>query len=136
MSLTLAKLSDLKAGYSPSIRVGEIPFAVARQLRLLNHNVYLSASSLTHILRDHPDIDLFTLLELPFAIGQGLLVQERRKPHIILSCYQSSVHQRRFIVAMKTAANGTETWVSSFYKSRARQTRSVLNRGNILKPHD
>jgi hypothetical protein len=135
MALTLEDLDDLTNNHRDPIRVGAIPMEVAKFLSLKNHNVYLSRYSLIHILKDHPDIDHFALLNLPFAIERGLLVQERAKPHIILSSFLDTANRIRFISAMKIAQQGTEIWLSSFYRSSGRQTKSILRRGVILQNH-
>lgn len=136
MALTLADLNDLKSGYRKSIWVGEVPYDVAKRLSLKSHSVYLNRTALEHINKDHPDVDFYMLLDIPFAIRRGLLVRERAKPNVFLSCHQSIGLKRRMIVAMKIFENGAEIWVSSYYKSRDRQTKSILARGTVLKNHD
>jgi hypothetical protein len=135
MALTLEDLEDLTNNYRDPIRVGEFPIEVAKLLNLKNHNVYLSRNSLLHIQKTHPDIDHFTLLNLPFGIERGLLVQEKAKPHIVLSSFIESATNTRFISALKITQQGTEVWVSSFYRSSDRQTKSILQRGIILQNH-
>ena len=135
MALTLEDLEDLTNNHRDPIRVGEIPIDVAKILNLKNHNVYLSRFSLLHIQAGHPDIDHFALLNLPFGIERGLLVQEKTKPHIVLSSFVEAATNTRFISALKITQHGTEVWVSSFYRSSDRQTRSILQRGIILQNH-
>lgn len=135
MALTLSDLNDLHAGYRQVIWAGEMPYAVAKQLGLRNHNVYLSRESLAHILEKHPDVTLFTLLCLPIAIQRGLLVKERKNPRVVIVSYQDPESARRYLGALKTAAQECEVWVSSFYQGRKRQTRRILQRGDLLKEH-
>jgi hypothetical protein len=135
MSLTLEDLEDLANNQRDPIRVGEIPMEVAMFLNLKNHNVYLSRYSLLHIQAAHPDIDNFALLNLPFGIQRGLLVQEMAKPHIVLSSFVEATTNTRFISALKITQRGTEIWVSSFYRSSNRQTKSILQRGIVLQNH-
>jgi hypothetical protein len=135
MALTLEDLEDLTNNYRDPIRVGEFPIEVAERLNLKNHNIYLSRYSLLHIQKSHSDIDHFALLNLPFGIERGLLVQERDKPHIVLSSFVEAATNTRFISALKITQGGTETWVSSFYRSSDRQTKSILRRGIILQTH-
>jgi hypothetical protein len=136
MALTLEDLQDLIAGERDPIVVGQIPFDVAARLLLRNHNVYLSANSLRHVLKEHPDVSLIDLLHLPFAIAKGMLVQEKAKTNVIVASYLDSETGKRFIAVMKIVQKGTEVWISSFYRSKKRQTKRILSRGNILKTHD
>jgi hypothetical protein len=137
MSLTLEDLEDLanENNDRDPIRVGELPSHVAEVLNLKNHNVYLSRSSLLHIQDGHPDITHFDLLNLPFAIDRGLLVQEIERPHMIIALYLNAISEIRFTIALKISQNGTEIWVSSFYRTKARQTKSILRRGRLLQKH-
>jgi hypothetical protein len=135
MALTLEDLEDLANNYRDPVRVGEIPSQVAKALGLRNYNVYLSRSSLFHIQEAHPDIDHFALLNLPLAIELGLLIQEIERPHMIIVSYLNSVIEMRFVAALKISQNGTEIWVSSFYRAKSRQTKSILRRGRVLQNH-
>lgn len=136
MALTLADLNDLQAGYRDPIVAGEMPYAVARQLGLKNHTAYLSLKSLRHILDDHADIDLFTLLHLPFAIQRSMLIQDRQRPNVIMMAYQDPESYRRYTGSLKIAAQECEVWVSTFYRAHRRHTKSLLKRGVMLKKHD
>jgi hypothetical protein len=136
MALTLEDLIALQKGERDPIVVGQIPFVVASGLGLRNHNIYLSRGSLRHVLEEHSDISLIDLLHLPFAISRGLLVRENAKPNVIIVSYLDNETGRRFISALKITQAGTEIWVSSFYKSKIRQTKRVIARGTILKTHD
>lgn len=117
------------------IWVGEVPYLIAERLGLKNHNVYLARGSLVHILDDHPDINIDTLMFLPLAINDGLWVQERAKPHVVISSYISPEIVNRHMVLMKIAAHNTEIWISSFYRARTHQIASLLKRGIILRDH-
>ena len=136
MALTLEDLQDLIAGERDPIVVGQIPFNIASGLSLRNHNVYLSANSLRHVLEEHPDISLIDLLHLPFAISKGMLARERAKPNIVVASYLDGETGKRFISVIKIVQSGTEVWISSFYRSKERQTKRILSRGEILKTHD
>lgn len=134
--MTLEDLIALQTGERDPIVVGQIPFEVASKLSLKNHNVYLSRGSLGHILVAHSDIALLDLLHLPLAVKRGLLVRENAKPNVIIVSYLDRESGRRFLAALKIAQEGTEIWLSSFYKSKIRQTKRVVARGTILKTHD
>jgi hypothetical protein len=135
MALTLEDLMALQNRERDPIVVGQIPFAVANKLGLRNHNIYLSGASLEHILHAHSDISMIDLLHLPFAVTRGLLVREKAKQNVIVASYLDQETGRRFFSAMKIAQAGTEIWISSFYRSKARQTKRLLSRGEVLKTH-
>lgn len=136
MALTLADLNDLQAGYRDPIVAGEMPYVVARQLGLKNHTAYLSLKSLRHILDEHADIDLFSLLHLPFAIQKSMLIQDRQRPNVIMMAYQDPQSYRRYTGSLKIAAQECEVWISTFYRAHPRHTKSLLKRGVMLKAHD
>jgi len=136
MALTLEDVNSLKCGYRNPVWVGEFPYAVAKALGLNNHNIYLSKQSLEHILYSHRDISMFNVLMLPLAIKRGLLIQELRRPGVVLVSYLDSSDGKRFVAALKTTASGAETWVSTFHRAHRRQTLSMMKRGKVLKTHD
>jgi hypothetical protein len=136
MALTLEDLIALQTGERDPVVVGQIPYDVAGKLGLLNHNIYLSRASLAHILQVHSDISMIDLLHLPFAVSRGLLVRENAKQNVIVASYLDRESGRRSISALKIAQAGTEIWVSSFYRSKIRQTKRVVARGTILRTHD
>ncbi len=136
MALTLEDLIALQNSERDPVVVGQIPYNVANKLGLRNHNIYLSRTSLEHILQVHADISMIDLLQLPFAVSRGLLVREKAKQNVIVASYLDRESGRRFFSALKIAQAGTEIWVSSFYRSKARQTKRLLSRGEVLKSHD
>jgi hypothetical protein len=135
MSFTLADINDLKQGYRNPIHVGNIPYAVSKHLELNNSNVYLSLDSYKHIQKKHFDVSDYDLLMMPMAIQYGLLVSDYKKPNIIMCSYFDPNIGKRYIISVKIAANKTEIWALSMYRSRQRQTRALLKKGEILKAH-
>lgn len=136
MSLTLEDIRALENRWRDPVVVGDLPYEVCELLQLGTTAVYLSLVSLLHIRDEHPDMDDITLLRLPFALRNGLIVQETKKSNHLLCCYQPSETEKRFIAALKIAKPAREVYVSSFYRGRERQTRSILKRGKVLKTHD
>ena len=136
MTLTYADLSDLTTGNRDPVRVGEIPFGIARQLNLRNYGVYLSRYSLGHILKSHPDITAYHLLHIPFVLRHGLIVQEKIKPHCLVASYYVTDEKNRYMAALKITEKGTEIWVTTFHRAHVRQTRRMIEKGIILKTHD
>jgi hypothetical protein len=134
--LTIENLESLFRGDCDPIQVGEIPNIVSKELNIIVPYVYLSLNTAQHIFNDHPDIDKFDLLHMPFAIRRGMLLQECRKPRVLISCYQTTNPQKRFITVMKRAAKDTEIWISTFHRAHRRQTISIQKRAQLLKKHD
>jgi hypothetical protein len=83
----------------------------------------MSKETLAHIARKHPDITDLDLPHIPHVIECGTLMQERAKPHIILSHCKDKESHRHYVTVMKIVA-GYELWLSSFYRLRARQIRT------------
>jgi hypothetical protein len=115
----LAQLLSGKSKNNP-IWICSIPDRARIVLGCSTGAVYLSRESAQHILNDHSDIDTFQLLLLPIAIQKGQLLRETRRPQFINSLYKES-DEKNYFVAMKTARNGHELWVSSMYRVEARQ---------------
>ena len=136
MALIFEDIEDLRSRQRDPIRVGELPFDVATQLGLLNHGVYLSRQSYFHIISAHGDIDDYRLLLLPQILKNGLIVQENTKRNILVVSYLDQNSGLRFVTALKIAQSNTEVWVSSMYRAKRRQTKSILRRGTVLKTHD
>lgn len=135
MPLTLEDIDDLRKDRRNPIVVGEFPDEIRLMLGLPVALVHLSKHSLTHISSQHPDVNDFDLLLIPFAIKDGLLLRERRKPQIVLCVYQDPDSHRRFVAAIKRARNEPELWLDSFHRAKAKQTRAWLKRCDILKNH-
>jgi len=131
---TLEDINNLRHGLKANHQVATLHESIQRQLSWKSPIVYLSAQSLAHINTNHPDISDIDLLLLPKIISDGLLVQEIKKPNILLACLQLD-EERRLITSLKRADNGFDIWISSLYRMRRRQTLSILRRGRIIRTH-
>ena len=136
MALTLEDIRDLSSRQRDPIRVGELPFEVAIKIGLSNHGVYLSRQSYQHIIDAHGDIDDYKLLLLPQMLKNGLIVQENAKQNVIIISYLDMSLGLRYVAALKIVQSNTEVWVSSMYRAKKRQTKSLILRGTILKNHN
>jgi hypothetical protein len=135
MSLTLSDIDAVRRKTHNPIEVGELPNLIRLALRLRVPLVQLSTESLAHINARHPDISDFDLLLLPFVIRHGMILRERKKTNIILAVYQEPMSHRRFVAAMKIADASCQVWLDSFYRIKPGQTRKLMRKTDMLKPH-
>ena len=71
---------------------------------------------------------------LPQMIAKGLLIRENAKPNVLVVCYQSG--DKRLCASLKMAPRtGFDIWVLSLRRMRKRQTRAMLDRGTLIRPH-
>jgi hypothetical protein len=136
MPLEMGQLHNLLNGMSDPLHVGDLPFSVCKSIQWRLPHVYLSKSSVAHIVRKHPDMTVIDFLHLPFAITKGLLVQELKRPNCIAACYTNPDNEKQYVLAMKAAEKTCEIWVSTYHRLAHRQARSILRNGKILKRHD
>jgi hypothetical protein len=128
MAFTLSDLQRLRRGLLASYPVSQLPQRVLLSLGWDMPWVYLSNESCAHIFREHPDLKEFDVLALPAVIDRGLLVREFRRPQFLVA---SCLHEtKRYIAVMKRAAS-REIWVTTFHRSRPRQTKALLRRGYV-----
>jgi len=135
MSLTLDDINAVLEGKRNPIWIGRLPQQVALGLGLRVPNVYMDKAYAEKIL-SKDEIDKFKILMLPFAISNGLLMQERDKPNILLANFNDPDSYRRYTAALKIANNNHEIWLSTFHRAHKKQTRAQKKRSRILKNHD
>ena len=135
--MTVEDLFWLLLDKRPFIPVCKLPQDVCAEIGAATTIVRLSRSTLTHIIGDHVDVDVSQLMMMPKAIQWGLLVDDRERPNHIIASYQDPyATARRYIAVMKITRNRKEIWISTFHRSKERQTRRILEKGRILKKHD
>ncbi len=134
MGVELSQFYDLLAKRTDPIEVGRLPIEVAQHISASLRNVYLSNYSLVHIMQDHPDVTFMDLLIITPMLADGLWIAER-KPNMACVSYVHPETGIRYIGAVKCAAGGFEVYLSTFHRSRKRQTTSLLKRGPILQSH-
>jgi hypothetical protein len=133
MSLELSQLHRLLSTPSGSVPVGSLPDAVCARFGCRLGIVYLSSSSLKHILAKHPDVSLMDMLHLPNMVQKGLWIADRPNSACVL--YQLPESESRFASALKVTGDGFEPYVSSFYRVKKSQFRTKRTRGEILQEH-
>ena len=131
--LLLGDLYDLAAGNKPIIWMGEVPFEIAQKLRLTHQSVYMNRLGLLHIFDEHPDVIPYEILKVPFDLKNGLWLQERANPNVFIVSREDLEQNKRYMVVLKSYEKGSEMWVSSYHRVHEKQTRSHMNRCNILR---
>ena len=134
MEIDISELRSLRAGHRGDLQVGVLPFEVRKYLRISRDRVVLSTQSIRHILTGHGDhISVDNLLLLPSILEQGMWIADR--PLAFAVVWQAGENDPRYKVALKTTADHSRTYVRSFHRMKARQTRSVLRRGDLVREH-
>jgi hypothetical protein len=133
MNLELSQLYELLARTEKKILVGHLPEAARLHMACKHDMIHLSGVTLKHIFERHPDVDMFQMLILPFALRSGLWIADRGTTCCV--SYLNAVTGRYYKVSLKSAMHGTEAYVTTFHKTNLRQTQSMRNRGPILRKH-
>jgi hypothetical protein len=81
-------------------------------------------------------MNYFDFIKLPIGLARGLVITDGRTPRSVVVCYVAPDSNVRHKVVVKATANGSELWVSTFHRTKPRQTRALLARGRVLKTHD
>jgi hypothetical protein len=136
MIFTAQDIGRLRGGSRGPITVGEIRQDVAKAMGLIVPLVYLSKESLAHINLRHPDISDFDLTAAPFVLKHGLILRENRKPNTYLAAHVGLYCPKRTALCIKVARPDREAYMVSFYRLHHRQTRTWLDRCEIVKTHD
>lgn len=128
-------LEHLSDGRLSQIYLAALEHSVAVELGAPGkQEVILSRKSYLHIRDVHPEITIAEFELLPGAIRNGLIIVEISCPRKSSICYQSPHSQQRYVVAIHGTKNG-EIYCSTFHRARARNTKSKLKRGRIIRPH-
>jgi len=133
MQLSLENIARLLSG-SDSIPAGRLINQARRHISQKTNTVLLSSDTTRHILTKHGDhVEPSTLLLLPDALKNGLWIADRER-----SCRITYVEPRtgiRFLIAIKATKNRQEVYVGTLHRCAKGQTKALLKRGNILRPH-
>ena len=133
--IDIVTLRNLEAGTTDHILVGQVPLLCSRLLGWTTNLVHLSRYSLDHIRKRHPDLSLEELLWLPQALSNGLIFRDKKDSRIVNVCFQPQDCLTRYRVVLKYVPSAAETYVSTMHRMRARQTRTMLRRGEIIYTH-
>ena len=132
MAFTLEHVQHVRNGHPKE--VGVLPDEVARALGWPCPWVYLGKSGLAHIAAEHPDIDDFDLGWIPLAIQSGAFIRVAKSPRTVLVTLRTET-DRYYLGALKEAQNGTEIWVSSFYRIDQKRFAKLQSGLGVLRHH-
>lgn len=132
MAFTLEHVQQVRNGQPR--QVGVLPDSVWRQLSWPCPWVYLGQSGLKHIAESHPDVSDTDLLWIPLAIASGAIVSVRKDARQIIVSYECEP-LKFYRCALKSAENGTEIWVSSFYRISPKRVATIMRKGDLLRAH-
>jgi hypothetical protein len=131
MPLERSQIYELRKGRA-EVAVGPLPPVAVTFLGAAFPTVYLSAQSLRHIESCHPDISELELVCASAAIWDGLLIGYE---NIVIASYLNPDSGQRYKAAVKSAQGGFDLWLTTFHRLSPRQTKRLLRRGTVLKPH-
>ena len=131
-----AVLSLLTSGERNMVFVASIERDVADAIGATHTtDVRLSRETFFHIRDEHDHIKLDHFKMLPDAFRQGLIIHERNRPRFATICYDHPESGRRYVIPIKSTEAGDEILIQTFHRMSHRQTRSLLNRGQVLRYH-
>lgn len=137
--MNLADLRDLLYGERIIPLVVGIIFEehISAAMGAGTYEVLLSKDTVLKQLERHPDLGPEHYAMLPFIIRHGLVIHEKADTRNAAICYEPAplAPGGRFMVALKSPTDAKEIFVTSLHRTRPRQTRSLLKRGNILRNH-
>jgi hypothetical protein len=106
--------------------------ALVRVIRAVNtHAVLLSRDTIVKQQIRHPDIGFEEYCLLPYVLRYGMVSQEWSE-QLIFSWNDHT--EKRYRLMIKATAK-CELFATSFHRLAVRQTRSILNRGMLLRRH-
>jgi hypothetical protein len=137
--MNLSDLRDLLYGRRITPLVVGVIFEerISAAIGARTHEVLLSKDTVLKQHKRHPDLGPEHYAMLPFIIRHGLVIHEKENPRHAAICYEPVplTPGGRFMVALKSPADGKSIYVTSLHRTRPRQTNSLLKRGNILRNH-
>lgn len=125
-------LIELLNGRRLEIEVGTIPTEARSYLGCSRDTIFLSQHSLKHIFRNHGDhISAKEITLIPTILMRGMWLSDKRPNFVIVS---SVLEDIRFKAAIKTTEDRRRNYISTFHRTAKRQTKSLVGRGNVLRP--
>ena len=132
MTLELSHIENMLAGKLDHVWICSITHRPESKLKFSSGAVYLSKSSLLHILEKHPDITKYEILLLPIAITRGTLYVDQQNPNFLGSIYKSE-ENKIYFVPMKITSQGHEIWVSSIHRQTKKQLDKKIKKLDLYK---
>jgi hypothetical protein len=124
MGIELSQLMRLSSGQIPVLTVGNLPPAVAQYLKAHPGIVFLRNHELKHIWQAHADISADDLLQLTLAVERGKYYADPKRRNCVTCIYINVLNGRPYVVGIKTASNGSETWISTYHRSNPRKVEA------------
>lgn len=135
MPFDLFQLYTLKNSPDANTPVGAIPQEVSAYLGCKQSLAYFTSRSIRHVFEEHPDLDMFELLHMPDMIARGRWLTDHRKRHYAVIIYFVPDSPLKYMSALKVTGEGFEPYMSSFYRTRDKDIRRVMKRGDVLREH-
>ena len=135
MTLELSQVTTLRKNKLFVADVGPLAPEGVRYLKTSTNMVRIIGSTLSHIFDRGRYISDFEIITMPFGLKHGLMIGELADPNCLIVNYIYVDTGIRYKVALKSANNNSEIWVSSMYRLRPRQTKPLLKRGVVIKNH-
>jgi hypothetical protein len=98
--------------------------------------VSVTGESIRHFYARNRAITDFEIITMSYGLRHGLIIADSQKPNCVIINYVFPDTQKRYKIAVKSANNKTELWVSTFHRLRPRQSIALLKRGVIIRTHD
>jgi hypothetical protein len=132
MAIELSHLMQVILGQRPVLTVGDLPRPVATYLKAHPAIVFLRHSELKHILSDHTYIAPFDVMNLTFAIEKGAYFEDPKRKNAVTCIYRNADNDRYYTVGIKTASNGSETWIATYHRAKDRFVRSREGKWKLI----
>ena len=135
VAVELSEIFHLRKGWKDEVVIGPLASEGVVHLRSSTDIVRLSRNSLIHIEERHGSITDFEIITIAYGLAKGMYISDsKRENHLIIN-YIYPDTGFRYKAAVKCANKGQELWVSTFHRLRPRQTKPLLKRGALIRPH-
>ncbi len=114
---------QLANGQRGSLTIANLPEEVAKYLGCHPAIVFLGHDELLKISTKHPEIAREELQSLPFMIKEGFYIKDNKRKNCVSVFYRMPYTQTLYTAGIKSAENGSEVWVATFYKTNAKYAR-------------
>lgn len=127
-------LIRLLAGEIDTAPVCEIPMSMASAIGAQTQFVYLSSQTVHKQRQRHPGLSAIDYLTLPTHIANGIVLLESGTKKRLHICFERPDGDR-FLATLKATIDGRRIYIVRFHRARKRQTKSLIGRSTILRPH-
>ena len=128
---TIIRFLDGRMG--DTISIAFLPLDLGAHMPTTQTEVRIERSY-AHKLKDKHQITYFQLDIIQRCIDFGWCIKHK-KNHLEFIYSADEEGKVYYLLVLKTAAFGTETWLVSFYRIRPKQIKSHLKRGKLLRSH-